>query len=471
MTKSLGAFLLFLAAAEDGLDLDADITGKYGIASPKPYTVTTRMMMGMVLGGDTNPGEIWRYDETGDMWLHLLPKIIHNATGHPASYYWSRLHTMLGLSDKFTWPLVNSQWYRGAGGTCRDWARFGQFILNKGMWGDKQIIPSSFFDQMSQPLKYLPYDTYSNPCYGLLVWINADKSKHKGCCWEASRLPSPRCNDETFLDGAVHDMTLIIGLYGQVVMTLPSVNTVVVGFGNDLRPIEPVRIGYYPALCKVLGIPCNKVPELPKGVCDETIQCDGIVAQCYSGGGWNHSEPMPGGDQCMACFQQKMPLYFTKFPEAKPMLQNNCPHGYEAEQKFMECFCHGPKKSGGEVSNPFGRWPTTTTTTPTPVPCPPWPRQPKPPSPPPPSPCLFSPSCVNMLNQKGCHRNIDDTHGETCYKCMYNHQDAWKKAGCPPFHIGKYPDIHPNKSLADDAFCWCGPFRSGRRRRTALQLV
>merc|ERR1712190_466449 len=226
---------------------------------------------------------------------------------------------------------------------------------------------------------------------------------------------------ETFIDGGVHDMTLNIGLYGQVVMTLPSVNTVVVGFGTDLRPIEPVRIGYYPGLCNVLGIPCNKVPELPKPVCEEVLQCDGLVAQCYSGGGWNHSEPLPGGDQCIACFQERMPLNFAKFPESKPMVENNCPKG-EAARKFMECFCHGPKNSGGEVSNPFGRWPTTTTTTPVPVPSPPWPRRPVPPTPAPPPPCLFSESCLNMLNQKGCHQNlIDGTGAYKCYKCMYDH--------------------------------------------------
>merc|ERR1712232_1367366 len=149
------------------------------------------------------------------------------------------------------------------------------------------------------------------------------------------------------------------------------------------------------------------------------------------------------------------------------MVENNCPRG-EAASKFMECFCHGPKNSGGEVSNPFGRWPTTTTTTPTPVPCPPWPRRPVPPTPAAPPPCLFKESCVNMLNEKGCHQHlVDGKGGEACYECMYNHQDAWKKAECPPFHIGKYPHIHPNKSLADVAFCWCGLANTGRRRRSS----
>merc|ERR1711988_923606 len=88
-------------------------------------------------------------------------------------------------------------------------------------------IAKTYFEQMTEPTKYAPYNSYSNPCYGLLVWLNADKSKYPGCCWEASRLPDPKCNHETFMDGAVHDLTLNIGLYGQIVMTLASADTVI----------------------------------------------------------------------------------------------------------------------------------------------------------------------------------------------------------------------------------------------------
>merc|ERR1719326_2727938 len=198
--------------------------------------------MAQVTGGDHRPGELWRYDEMGDMWLHLFPKIIKAATGKDAHYWLDRLHAGLGLSSSFTWKEVNTKWFRGASGSCRDWARFGQLILNKGMWAGQPLISSDLIEQMQKPVKYPPYNSYSNPCYGLLIWVNADKSKTPGCCWEASRLPPPDCNRETFMTGAVHDLTLNIGLYGQLVMTLDSVKTVVVGFGNDLRPIEPARL-------------------------------------------------------------------------------------------------------------------------------------------------------------------------------------------------------------------------------------
>jgi len=362
MTKTVGGFLVLFAATEDGLDIDADITLKYGIKSPKPYPVTLRMMMAQVTGGDHRPGELWRYDEMGDMWLHLFPQIIQAATGHPASYYYDRLHARLGLSSSFTWKEVNTKWFRGASGSCRDWARFGQLILNKGMWAGQPLISSDLIAQMQQPVKYPPYNSYSNPCYGLLIWVNADKSKTPGCCWEASRLPPPDCNRETFMTGAVHDLTLNIGLYGQLVMTLASVNTVVVGFGNDLRPIEPARIGYYPGVCKALGLPCNRPPPVPKTRCGEVLACTGVAAQCFSGGSWSHKEPTPGKEQCVKCFQNRLPSYLKKFPEAHDMV-NKCPSKSSSSSfDFIRCFCG----LTGVNANPFHPWPSTTTTTPPP---------------------------------------------------------------------------------------------------------
>merc|ERR1711977_553087 len=143
-------------------------------------------------------------------------------------------------------------------------------------------------------------------------------------------------------------------------------------------------------------------------------------------------------------------------------VENNCPRG-EAASKFMECFCHGPKNSGGEVSNPFGRWPTTTTTTPKPSPCPPPEPRPVPPTPPPPPTCMYKPSCIAMLEKKKCKRHVGDIeHGaEKCYKCLADHNHVLKHAGCPQYM--------QNHSLVDSAFCWCGLMGTGRRRHATKE--
>lgn len=448
MTKTVGGFLILLAATEDGLDIDADITEKYNITSPKPYRVTVRMMMAQVLGGNHRPGEMWEYDELGTMWLHLLPTVILAATGHKASYYMDRLHTRLGLSPQFTWPEVDTKWFRGAAGSCRDWARFGQLILNGGEWDGEQLIASTWITEMQQPVKNHPYNTYSNPCYGLLVWLNANKSKHPGCCWEASRLPEPKCNDETFMDGGVHDLTLNIGLYGQIVMTLPSANTVVVGFGSDLRPIEPALIGYYPGVCKALGIPCNRPPPVPPTRCGEMMECTGVSAQCFSGGSWSHDEPEPGKQRCVECFQNRLPYYETLFPEAKFMVSNWCPKNAVDAMKFIACFCG----LTGRNANPWAPWPTTTTTTPPLSPSPPLPPPPPTPSPPAPGPlCGLTARCIQGLEARWKCYDMPRNGGHNCYRGIDVHQATLKiRYGCPDFTNKKTPVIQSK------AFCWCG---------------
>lgn len=370
--------------------------------------------------------------------MHLMPKVVESATGHPASYYMGQLSKELGLSPEFAWKDVNTQWYRGMQATCRDWARFGQLLNNQGYWGGKQLIAKTYFEQMVEPTKYAPYNDYSNPCYGLLVWNNANKSKHPGCCWEASRLPEPKCNNETFMDGAVNDMSLIIGLYGQIAMTLPSVNAVVVGFGTDLRPIEPARIGYYPALCKPLGIPCNTPQPIPKPKCGEKFECTGMAAQCFSGGAWNHSEPTPGHEQCIRCFQERLPQYEAKFPEAHDMVKNYCPTTPSGMASFLHCFCY-------TNSSPFSPWPTTTTTTLQHGPFPPLPSPVPTPAPPQPRyPCLLSAGCVEAVHAFKCERN----KGSPCVSCLHQRQSDLSNAGCPDFGDGGF---------ASRGFCWCGP--------------
>jgi len=453
MTKTVGGFLLLMAASEGDLDLDVDITQHYGVPSPKAYGVTTRMVMAQVLGGDNRPGEMWRYDNLGTDWLWVFPQIVLAATGKKPSHYMTKMQNILGLSKQFKFDTVDTDWFSGASGSCKDWARFGQLILNRGKWDNHQLIDEKYMQQMQEPVKVAPYEDYPNPCYGLLIWTNANKTKYPGCCWEASRLPEPHCNAETFMDGAVNDLTLNIGLYGQVVMTLPSVNTVVVGFGNDLRPIEPVQIGYYPGVCKALGIPCNKPPKVPKTKCGELLECTGVSAQCYSGGAWAHSEPKPGKEQCVQCFQNRLPLYQKRFPEAKYMVEQNCPQKPEEAMQYISCFCG----LTGKEANPFSPWRTTTTTTLHHGPFPPLPpaKRTTPPPPGPPPACDLTPECIDGLKSVGLKKDecfpIERNGGHKCYSALSLHEKVLiEKYGCPEFGNKGQPVIQSK------AFCWCG---------------
>ncbi|QKV18374.1 serine hydrolase domain-containing protein [Oricola thermophila] len=101
--------------------------------------------------------------------------------------------------------------------TARDWARFGQFLLQRGVWQGRSLLPVGYVDWMVEP------HPASGGEYG------------KGHVWRRApnaRLPGPNAElpeDAFFLSG--HD--------GQSVSVVPSENLVVVRLG-----LTPTDRGY-----------------------------------------------------------------------------------------------------------------------------------------------------------------------------------------------------------------------------------
>lgn len=214
-----------------------------------------------------------------------------------------------------------------------------------------------------------------------------------------------------------------------------------------MRPIEPARIGYYPGVCKALGIPCNTPPPVPKTKCGESLECTGVSAQCFSGGGWSHREPHAGREQCVRCFQNRLPLYEKEFPEAHYMVKNWCPQDHDALFKYVECFCG----LTGINANPFAPWPSTTTTTPMPSPAPPLPPPGPTPAPLPPGPaCELRRSCILGLSMPRACLMPRRNGGHACYQGLKVWQHDLYMFGCPQFENKNLP-IFESK-----AFCWCG---------------
>jgi CubicO group peptidase (beta-lactamase class C family) len=50
--------------------------------------------------------------------------------------------------------------------TARDWARYGQFLLNNGSFEGKEIVREELIRECSRPCA-------ANPGYGLTFWLNA----------------------------------------------------------------------------------------------------------------------------------------------------------------------------------------------------------------------------------------------------------------------------------------------------------
>lgn len=104
--------------------------------------------------------------------------------------------------------------------TARDWARIGQFLLQRGVWNGRSLLPVGFVDWMVEP------HPASNGEYGRgHVWRRAPNAWLPG---DNPDLPA----DAFFMSG--HD--------GQSVSIVPSENLVVVRLG-----LTPSRLNYKPA--------------------------------------------------------------------------------------------------------------------------------------------------------------------------------------------------------------------------------
>ncbi|NOC94293.1 serine hydrolase [Ruegeria sp. HKCCD6604] len=95
--------------------------------------------------------------------------------------------------------------------TARDWAKYGQFLLQKGVWDGAQILPTGFVDWMFEP-------------------VAASGGEYaKGQLWLKSPGDLPPFEDAVWLQG--HD--------GQSIGIFPSRDMVVVRMG-----LTPSRVGY-----------------------------------------------------------------------------------------------------------------------------------------------------------------------------------------------------------------------------------
>jgi len=103
--------------------------------------------------------------------------------------------------------------------TAHDWARFGQFLLQGGVWNGKDILPAGFVDWMREP---------ASKIYGKgQLWIEGPGDEESPGAGVAAGLPK----DTYWMEG--HD--------GQTVAIIPSEELVVVRLG-----LTPAKLNYRP---------------------------------------------------------------------------------------------------------------------------------------------------------------------------------------------------------------------------------
>lgn len=150
-------------------------------AYSSPFSPTTQLYYGNNLSKITfgmneteEPGEFFIY-QSGV--TQLLAFIVEKATGENISSYISKkFWTPMQAEEDALWSLDKKGGMEKAyccfNSNARDFARFGQLILNKGAWKGKPLISESYLNEAIQPDSSLVFKEYNEPnkCYGFQFW-------------------------------------------------------------------------------------------------------------------------------------------------------------------------------------------------------------------------------------------------------------------------------------------------------------
>lgn len=141
---------------------------------------------------------------------NIISEIIRNTFGSEEAYLkfpHTALFNKLGINatmelDGNNNYIMSSYAYM----TTRDWAKLGQFWLQKGKWNNEQILPEDWINQSTIAGGGI------NSIYGAHFWLNTDSFLYPN-------VPS--------------DMFAARGFQGQQVIVIPSREIVIVRFGVD----------------------------------------------------------------------------------------------------------------------------------------------------------------------------------------------------------------------------------------------
>ena len=121
-----------------------------------------------------SPGEVFRYS-TGN--THLLSAVLTEATGRSTlDYARAKLFEPIGI-ERASWERDPQGVYLGGNNlsvTPRAMARFGQLYLDRGRWGEAQIVDWRWIDDSIEPWAT---SSWSRRGYGYLWWLRPDDER------------------------------------------------------------------------------------------------------------------------------------------------------------------------------------------------------------------------------------------------------------------------------------------------------
>jgi CubicO group peptidase (beta-lactamase class C family) len=207
------------------------LTMSSGLAAPPfamdPASPSMQLMFGPDIAATAlatplagTPGQAFAYSNVNSQ---LAGLILERATGQRYARLLSkRIWRPIGGSDAALWldrPGGTPHYFCCLQATARDWARFGQLLLDRGRVRGRQVIPAAWVRAMAAP-------GATNPNYGLQLWRGspyAEVRRYGPSIPLTVKSARPFLRDDVlFLDGAT----------GQRVYIVPSERLVIVRIGR-----------------------------------------------------------------------------------------------------------------------------------------------------------------------------------------------------------------------------------------------
>lgn len=162
------------------------------------------------------PGSAWEYTSGNTL---IVSAVVRDAVGGSAQavrrFAQRELFDPLGMRhvtmefDRAGTPVGSTRMLASA----RDWARFGQLYLDRGMAHGRRVLPEGW-------VRYSTTPTLDSD-YGAGFWVNAGRAVH-------ARL--------RIRNGMPADTFFASGLFGQRIVIVPSMRLVIVRFGATIDP-------------------------------------------------------------------------------------------------------------------------------------------------------------------------------------------------------------------------------------------
>jgi len=174
------------------------------------------------------PGAKFQYGaEPFQIFGELLKRKLEPRGETVTSYMKRRLLDPLGIRTGFWRGALQNEPQLPSGSylAAREWAKFGEFVRNRGAHGGVQLIPAALMDELAR-------GTTANPAYGLTWWLNVGLTP-------AERAAIPQLEDNLGGMGLVpglEGMLVAAGAFKQRLYVIPQRRMVVVRFGNSVGP-------------------------------------------------------------------------------------------------------------------------------------------------------------------------------------------------------------------------------------------